>query len=351
MAAGLSLEADRLPEFRRKLSRTIEKMLGESQLEEAVLEIDGWLALDEANLALAEQLESLAPFGPGNEKLTLASHNLTVKSSAKLGKNKEHLKLTVEDENGAAQQVLWWDGGSEELPEGKFVLAYTLRASDWRGVRQAQLEFIDFQVAESEKIEVRSKKVEVVDYRKDERGKNLLSTFIFPFALWAEGAEKKNVNGLDRNELKPADTLVIWTIPPSPEELKAALKIVNPEKIILFAVDSGTDDLKAFLERLAGLTKFVIHQKAGKTSLAELAAATAQKVTAVSLGLKWLSKRGQVTVESPTEAELILRAGGISNEKAAEAAASHLSSILRETAAYREHFKRADFRIEDMDTQ
>ena len=339
MAAGLSLEAERLSEFRHKLSKTVEKMLGESQLEEAALEIDGWLSLEEANLDLAEQLESLAPFGPGNEKLTLASHNLTVKSSAKLGKNKEHLKLTVEDENGAAQQVLWWDGGSEELPEGKFDLAYTLRASDWRGVRQAQLELVDFRVLESEKIEVKSKKIKVVDCRKDERGKNLLSSFDFPYQLWAEGIEKKNVGGLDRNELKPAETLVVWTIPPSPDELKAALETVKPEKIILFAIDPGADDLKSFLERLAGLVKFVLNKKGGQTSLAELAAATAQKIAAVRLGLEWLSKRGQVTVVNNGD-KLILTAGSVSDEQATETVASHLSSILRETAAYREHFQK-----------
>jgi single-stranded-DNA-specific exonuclease len=346
MAAGLSLETERLSEFRHKLSRTVERMLGESQLEEAALEIDGWLALEEANLNLAEQLESLAPYGPGNEKLRLASHNLTIKSSAMLGKNKEHLKLTVEDENGTAQQVLWWDGGSEELPEGKFDLAYTLRASDWRGVRQAQLEFVDFRVLESEKIEVKSKKIDVTDFRNAENPREKLSSFDFPYLLWAEGAEKKSVNGLDRNELKPAETLVVWTIPPSPDELKAVLETVKPEKIILFAIDPGADDLKAFLERLAGLVKFVLNKKAGQTSLADLAAATAQKVAAVRLGLEWLSKRGQVTVVDNGDKLTLTVVPAVelpeqqSDEKAAETALTQLSSILKETAAYREHFHR-----------
>ncbi len=344
MAAGLSLEAEKLPEFRRKLSKTVEKMLAESHREEAVLEIDGWLPFVEANLNLAEQLECLAPFGPGNKKLVLASRNLVIKSSAKLGKNQEHLKLTVEDETGATHSVLWWDGGNEELADrqtgarSKFDLAYTLRTSDWRGARQAQLELVDFRVVESEKIEVKSKKIEVLDYRKEARAERLLSSFTFPFVLWAEGAEKKSVNGLDRNELKPAETLVIWTIPPSPEELRAALKIVNPEKIILFAIDPGTDDLKAFLERLTGLVKFVLGKKAGQTTLAELAAATAQKVVAVRLGLEWLKQRGQVSVVADRE-KLFLTPGGLSDETAAEATASQISIILKETAAYRAHFR------------
>jgi single-stranded-DNA-specific exonuclease len=278
-----------------------------------------------------------------------------IKSSSKLGKNQEHLKLTVEDENGTVQQVLWWGGGGEELPSGKFDLAYTLRASDWRGVHQAQLELVDFRVLEAEKIDVKSKKLEVVDYRKVENGKEILSTFDFPYMLWAEGVEKKSVNGFDRLQLKPAETLVVWTIPPSPEELRAAVKAVRPGKIILFGIDPGADEPKAFIERLAGLIKFVLSKKAGQTTLSELAAATAQKVAAVRFGLEWLSKRGQVSVEYNGDKITLSVVPAVelpeqrSNGIAAETAFAHLSFILRETAAYREHFKRADFHIEELE--
>ncbi len=54
--------------------------------------------------------------------------------------------------------------------------------------------------------------------------------------VWAEGQEKKETGGKDRNELVPADTLAIWTIPPSPDELRAALAKVNPSTVYLFAV-------------------------------------------------------------------------------------------------------------------
>jgi single-stranded-DNA-specific exonuclease len=346
MAAGLSLEPERLSEFRRKLARSVEKQLGESRREEAELAIDGWLPLDEANLDLAEQIEKLAPFGPGNEKLVLSSRNLTLKSSGQLGKNKDHLKLTVEDENGNQQSVLWWDGGGEELPSGKFDLAYSLRASDWRGLRQTQLEFVDFRVIEEAQVEVISKKAEVVDYRNVENPRQLLSSFIFhPSSLiWAEAQDKKKIGGLDRNTLTPAQTLIIWTTPPSREELNAALETVRPEKVLVFGIDPGMDDLKAFLERLAGLVKFALNKKDGKTSHAELAAATAQKVAAVRLGLEWLAKRGQVTVESDAGGELILTAGGPTDEPAALTVESKLRSLLNETSAYRQHFGKADIK-------
>lgn len=344
MAAGLALEQDKLPEFRRRLNRTVEKMLGESRREEATLEIDGWLALDEAGLPLAEQIEKLAPFGPGNEKLVLASRKLVLKSSSQLGRNKEHLKLAVEDENGNRQEILWWGGGAEELPEGKFDLAYTLRASDWRGVRQSQLEFVDFRVIEDreKQVEVRSKKVEVVDYRETEKPLELLATLKTQPAtlVWAEAEQKKL--GADRNALTPAETLVVWTTPPSWEELRAALETVRPSRVFIFAIDPGMDNIKTFMERLAGLVKYTLNKRAGLTTCAELAAATAQKPVIVRTGLEWLMKRGQVSVESGPGDNLTLTAGSSLDESAALAIEDRLRSLLSETAAFRAHFRQAD---------
>ncbi|MCX6068436.1 MAG: hypothetical protein NT121_22255, partial [Chloroflexi bacterium] len=161
--------------------------------------------------------------------------------------------------------------------------------------------------------------------------------------IWAEGADKKSVNGCDRQELKPAQTLIVWTTPPSPEELKSALEAVKPEKVLVFAISPGMDELKPFLERLAGLLKFVLNKKAGKTSLTELAAATAQKVAVARLGLEWLSKRGQVSVEFSGE-NLHLTAGGVLDEIAALTVESQLRSLLQETAAFRAHFEKSDLK-------
>lgn len=346
MAAGLSLPQENLPDFRRRLGRSVEKQLGASLREEPELKIDGWLPLVEANLTLAEQFEKLAPFGPGNEKLVLATQGLTLKSSAQLGRNRDHLKLVVEDEHGNEQSVLWWGGGHEELPEGKFDLAYTLRASDWRGQRQAQLELLDFRIREEDRITLPAKKLEIVDHRNVDNPKHLLSTFNLqpsnlPTALWAEAEDKKKLGGLDRNTLALAQTLLIWTTPPSREELTAALQTVRPETVVVFAIDPGMDDLNAFMARLAGLVKFTLNQRAGRTSYTELAAATAQRVVTIRVGLEWLTKRGQVQVTSDAGI-LQLTAGGTIDEPAALAAETRLRALLNETSAFRRHFQKAD---------
>lgn len=340
MAAGLALEAEHFSEFRRRLGRSVERLLAESGQPEGQLEIDGWIGLEAANLELAEQLECLAPFGPGNPKLTLASRGLSLKSSAKMGKNQEHLRLTVTDEHGTSQKVLWWGGGAEQLPDGKFDLAFALRASDWGGSRQAQLELIDFRVVEPARIVLEPKKMEVLDYRGRPDAELILKTEMqdSQALCWAEASGQKRTGGLARHQLLPAKTLIIWTIPASRQELLSALDQVNPEKVLVFGIDPGLSDPRSLLERLAGLVKYTLNQKGGRTGLAELAAATAHRQTSLRLGLECLARQGQFSVIYLPDGQLQFSPNAQPDLKAAEAAATQLALDLQETSAYRTFF-------------
>ena len=72
MAAGLSLAAGHIPEFRRALARTVAGMVGAAPAAPA-LQIDGYLPLSELSLDLVDDLERLAPMGSGNPPLTLVA--------------------------------------------------------------------------------------------------------------------------------------------------------------------------------------------------------------------------------------------------------------------------------------
>lgn len=346
MAAGLSLEPEKLPEFTQRLGRTAANLLGESQ-KEPVLEINGWLSLPEITLDLARELERLAPFGPGNEKLALATRELHLESAATIGRNQEHLKLKVADEAGNSQTVLWWNGAEEKenLPQGRFDLAYNLRASDWRGSLQVQMEFVDFRSLDVAGIEGKARQLEVIDYRNNPNLLDVLSMLKQrpSTILWAEGQEKKASGGKDRYDLVPADTLAIWTIPPSPDELRAALAIVNPSKVYLFAVTEPVEQPEAFVERLFGLLKYAVNQRAGKFSYEKLEAATAQRAVTVRAGVQWLVSQGKFKVVLEKGDVLVASIGDSRMDPSAAARLwDEIQSLLKETAAYRVHFKRAD---------
>ena len=56
MAAGLSLQTDKLNAFKKGLGKAIEKQLGKIILEEPTLQIDAWLKLNEINFELAQYI-------------------------------------------------------------------------------------------------------------------------------------------------------------------------------------------------------------------------------------------------------------------------------------------------------
>jgi len=347
MAAGLSLSAEKLSEFRKGLGRAIEKQLGETVREEPTLQIDAWLGLEEITLDLANALETMAPFGAGNPALTLASRGVHVRSMSMVGKAKEHLRLTVEDDNGNAQSILWWGGASEELPEEKSVidLAYSLRAGTFRGKRQLTLQFQDFRVVGAESVGLQPTKVEIVDWRSTPEKFNELNKEVL---IWAEGADK--ARGKNRFELYQATELAIYTAPPSPADLRAALDLVKPRKIYLLGVtpDQGNSSFSLrptdeFLSRLTGLTKYVLNQRGGKVTLQELAAVTGQRVSVIRMGLEWLAAGGHISITSGDEPEAVSLSAekGEPNPYLQKELFVAVKGILEETSAYRAHFARA----------
>ena len=342
MAAGLSLNQENLPAFRKRLNKTIAGMLGATALEEPTLQIDAWLSLPELTLDFADTLEGLAPFGAGNPALIFASRDVQLKAIAKIGKAGEHLRLNIEDEGGNTESVLWWNGTDEELPETgtKLDIAYSLRAGTYRGERQLSLEFVDFRVVGEKVVEVKKERIEVVDLRQNLEHLSSLSVQRF-----AEGNDKDKLGGTDRYHLQPSAELAIYTPPPGPGEFKTILEQVKPQKIYLVTQNPPTEKTEEFLKRLAGMAKFVVAKKDGKTKISELAAATAQREISVRVGLEWLAAGGHVTIapygdDAGEEDAILLSTGsGEGNEYVRKELYVAVKGLLEETGAYRTHFQ------------
>jgi single-stranded-DNA-specific exonuclease len=338
MAAGMALLKNNLTSFRRGLGKAIEKQLGEVVREEPTLQIDAWLELNELNLELADALEMLAPFGAGNPSLKMATRDVKLKSVSTIGKAKEHLRLTVEDEGGNTQSLLWWSGAGENLPddESKFDIAYSLRASTFRGQKQVTLQFEEFRITEEKPVEVREQRVENRDWRLETGKLKELENVL----IWAEGADK--TKGKPRFELVKSDELAIYTTPSSSSDLKSALEIVKPKKVYIFGVSPKPQKADEFLSQLAGMAKYVINNKAGKVSVRELAVATAQRESVIRIGLEWLAAGGHITVSDDAEAVLLSAGNGEAHQYVQKELYVAVKGILEETAAYRVYFARAN---------
>jgi single-stranded-DNA-specific exonuclease len=342
-AAGFAIETERIPQLRAALSRAIAAQV--EVIPEPALNIDAYVNLGDLTLDLVGELNRLAPFGPGNPPLTLAVRDLRILSDATIGRMDEHRRVTVEAKDGQTQTVFWWHGIGWSLPRGRFDLALSLRASDYRGMPEVQIEWLHARALEPEAAEVESAPaIEVLDCRAASHPEALLQEFLSggDVQVWAEGQAPAAIAPRSRLELAPGRRLAIWTSPPGPRELQAVLEAVQPDKVLLFVQDPDMDDDQAFLTRLAGLVKFALRDREGQVDLEKAAAATAQRSSAVQAGLLWLAAQGQIVIVGRGDDRWQVTAGhGSPDPGAAQRERSRLKALLAETAAYREYVRQA----------
>ncbi len=341
MAAGLAIDPENIPAFRHAIARTVLN-LGVGVQVEKDLQVDSYLTLPELSLDLVEDLERLAPFGAGNPPLVFATRNLKLTGYAAVGRSGEHLQLSLEDEMGHIQRSIWWQGAGYTLPGSQFDLAYSVRASTYRGQREVQIEWIDYRQTE-EALDLAMAKnipIEVADYRNEIEPYNKLKKLMETetILVWGEAGPGREAGCLDRNSLSQANSLAIWTIPPGPNELQNAIMLVNPRKIILFGIDPGMDNPEDFLKRLAGLVKNRIKSHQGMVDLEALAAATAQRTPTVRVGLDWLADRGYISLLSLSERDAHLAEGDGGQKGDAQGHSAYLNTLLAESSAFRRYY-------------
>ena len=347
MAAGLGLPADNLPLLRQALSRVVSDMLGEVDTTPH-LRIGAYVPLADLSLSLLKDIRRLAPFGSGNPPLTFATQKVLVRSRKQLGRSGQHYKLTIEDEAGTVQDVLWWRAELDTLPKGRMDIAYTLSLNEFQGKVDLQVVLSDFRaVDEAPQAFSQRSSVDVIDKRGLPLEKQLLELedlqAAYPQAvIWNEGESLPEFSTRRRMELKAADTLIIWTCPPGPDELNAALEAVNPSRVVLFDVMPGTDAINAFLERFSGVIKYSFNHYHGRVLMAQLAGAMGHRPATIRAGLRWLQARGYLTLVHDDGDEVRIQPNGARDEAALKMSNQELPPLLQETKAYRLHYRRAD---------
>lgn len=105
MAAGLSLEKERVPEFRRRINEQCQ-LTGEDLTERVVIDVP--MPIDYISEKLIRELSVLEPFGKGNEKPLFAEKDLEIETMALLGKNRNVLKMTVCNSRGTSMEAMYF---------------------------------------------------------------------------------------------------------------------------------------------------------------------------------------------------------------------------------------------------
>lgn len=335
-AAGLSLHADNIPAFRRRLSNTLSEIRDTSV--QVGLQIDAYLPLNEITPYLATEINRLAPFGEGNPRVVLASRDLQLKSAAFLDRAQHHRRLTLEDTSGNRQQIIWWNSSELPLPDGIFDAAYEIDFTSYKGTPELQLTLVNYRRSASMPVEVPHSAMEIIDHRGEHPSAVLAQ---YPHAaIWAEGYRRSKSPGVPQADLTDSRTLIIYTTPPDPYTFQTVVKRAQPERIILLAVNPPIQTPDALLRRILELLKYVLNQQQGHTSVTALAAAVGQSGRVIHLALDYFSAASEIAVTCNEDGAIIVSMNSSPTQEVSEHRAAFEAAVI-ETAAYRAFFQRA----------
>lgn len=344
MAAGFSVLPENFEEFKIVITRIVAQSAAAAPLEQAV-SIDAFITLPEISLDLAESLEKLAPFGPGNPPVTFASRGLIILRKAPLGRDSDHIQLTLADLSGFSMQAIRWQAASLEMPDGYFDLAFSLQISYYKGLREPQINWLHTRPANIQGTDEDNRSgIKVLDFRNDfdagmqwvqaQQSKDL--------ATWSEGLAGKTLPGTGRKHLKKAKILVIAGNPPGRHELDEAVQLVSPQAIALLGLKTAYDDPKEFLKQLLGLIQFAYKRKAGIFTLEDLLHATGQPADVVKTGLNWVSNQGEFSVTELESREYQVTVPGKRDPSTAVLLQNQLALFMEEAAAFRAYYLRVN---------
>ena len=152
MAAGFSLEEDKIEAFRKFVGEYVLSQLGEEEVA-PVLEIDGILDLLGATTELADSLSMLEPYGAGNSEPRLMLRHVRVNKSEIVGSG--HVRCFLGSANGGSLKSMSFRIADTEMGKALlnshgdcFDVVGVLRKDTWQGRNNVQFILEDAMRAE-----------------------------------------------------------------------------------------------------------------------------------------------------------------------------------------------------------
>ena len=140
-AAGLEIERPSVGAFAGALGAHAERVISPADLL-AVERVDAIVDGGELGMALAEELQRLAPFGRGNPGVCLMVADATFADVRPMGEGR-HARFTVESRGARARAVAFGTGGGLPValdgPPGSIQATFTLEVNEWNGVSEPRL--------------------------------------------------------------------------------------------------------------------------------------------------------------------------------------------------------------------
>jgi len=141
LAIGLTLKAENVPQFKKRLEEEAKKSLSEDDFRKKI-NIDSLLSFSEISHSFLDDLKKLAPFGRGNSRPVFASQNLKVGKF--LRKNSQHLFCWLAEKGSYLEAAGFGMAKTINLSQDDVVdIAYYPQINDWQGMNRIQLNLKD----------------------------------------------------------------------------------------------------------------------------------------------------------------------------------------------------------------
>ncbi len=142
MAAGFSIQPDRIPEFRDAFAEYAREALAD--LANPVQRIDAELEADEICLDLYDEMHRLGPFGMGNRSPRFLLRDATVLGARAVGSGGKHLKLKLDVGSQELDAIGFTYGPyAANVDQARIDVVFKLSRDTWNGETTVQLSLLD----------------------------------------------------------------------------------------------------------------------------------------------------------------------------------------------------------------
>lgn len=194
MAAGMTLAADDIDSFRGMVNDLAKRQLSKEDYI-PLTRVDAECSIDEVDIGLLEQLETMAPFGMGNPSPRWRLRNVKVTGLRAIGKQRNHLKLSLSGQRKQMDAIGFHMGETSNhlAIHSEAELVGELQLNEWNGMKRPQFVIHDIAVHYLQVHDRRSERDKLAFYT-DSVGQSL-SILVFDRSTWENAGLKKEWGG------------------------------------------------------------------------------------------------------------------------------------------------------------
>ena len=147
LAAGFSLDPINLDSLKTELESYFETNFKDFSFVKKV-KVDSEVCFDLVNFEILNFIDSLEPFGTGNEEPVFCTKDVIIKDIKFIGEKKNHLSLILENNNKSLKGLVFnFDKTLSSLYLGqKIDLIYKIKKNEYKGNLSIDLNLIDIKI-------------------------------------------------------------------------------------------------------------------------------------------------------------------------------------------------------------